>query len=85
MSFKYKVKLLRHTFAYGAKGRRIARKATIVVLSKDLTHFWWSLEIELINYKVELKLNWAKHRILSAVINDDINANSNNIIFLSKS
>ena len=40
MSFKYKVKLLRHTFAYGAKGRRIAKKATIVVLSKDLTHFW---------------------------------------------
>ena len=85
MSFKYKVKLLRHTFAYGASGRRIARKATIVVLSKDLTHFWWSLEIELINYKVELKLNWAEHSILSAIINDNINANSNNIIFLSKS
>ena len=40
----------------------------------------------LINYKVGLKLKWAKYCILSAAANDNINSNvnDNNIIFTIK-
>ena len=38
----------------------------------------------LINSKVELKLKWAKHYLLSAVANDNDNANSDNFIFAIK-
>ena len=82
MSFKYKTKLLRHIFPYGSNG--IVRNATIIVLSKYLSQFWRSLEMQLINYKVELKPKWTKHCMLSVVTNDNIDANSYNIILLSK-
>ena len=38
----------------------------------------------LINCKVELKLKWAKHYLLSAVANDNDDANSDNFIFAIK-
>ena len=38
----------------------------------------------LINCKVELKLKWEKYYVLSAVGNDNTNANTNNIIFTIK-
>ena len=53
-SFKYKAKLLGNTEADGANG--ILKNATILVPLKSLSIFWRSLEMSLINCKVELKL-----------------------------
>ena len=61
----------------------VLKNATIVVLSKYLSIFWRSLEMPLINCKVELKLQWTKDCVLSAAGNDINNINSN-IIFTIK-
>ena len=53
---------------------------------KYLSNLWRSLEIPLINCKVELKLNSRKYYVLSPNGNDtaNANANANNIIFTIK-
>ena len=59
----------------------------IAVPLKYLRSFWRLLKMSLINYKVELKLKWTKHCILSAADNDNnINesADINNILFTIK-
>ena len=61
----------------------VFKNATIVVLSQYLSIFWRSLEMPLINCKVELKLQWTKDCVLSAAGNDINNINSN-IIFTIK-
>ena len=81
-SFKYKAKLLENTEINGAN--RILKNAIIAVLLKYLSNFWKTLEMPLINCKVELKLKWTKYCVLSAVGNDNNDANSNNIIFIIK-
>ena len=48
---------------------------------KDFSNFWRSLEIPLINCKVELKLEFTNYCVLSAADADINDANSNNIIF----
>ena len=58
------------------------KNATIPVPLKYLSKFWRSLEIPLINCKIELKLKWTKYCVLSANGND--NDNTNNIILLLK-
>ena len=60
--------------------------ATITVLVKYLTIFWRSLQLSVINCKVELKLRWVKNSVLSILgnENDNTNADSNNIIFTIK-
>ena len=50
-SFKYKAKLLENTEADGVNG--ILNSAAIAVLLKYLSNFWRSLEMPLINCKVE--------------------------------
>ena len=45
---------------------------------KYLSNFWRSLEMPLVNCKIELKLKWTKHCVLAAAGND--NANDNIII-----
>ena len=63
----------------------ILRNATTVVPLKCLSNFWRSLEMPLINCKVELKLKWAKYCLLSAAGSDNVNnIDSNNIIFTIK-
>ena len=47
-------------------------------------YFWSSLEIPLINCKVELKIKWTQYCDLSAAGNDNTNANPNNVIFSIK-
>ena len=88
-SSKYKAQLLENTVAQPEPnaGNGILRNATIAVLLKYLSNFWRSLEMPLINCKVELKLKWTKYCVLSAsgtenAINEDVNAN--NIIFTTK-
>ena len=53
---------------------------------KHLTNYWRSLEIPLINCKVELKIKWTKYCVsfLSAASADNDNVNPNNIIFTIK-
>ena len=85
-SFKYKTKLLENTGADGAN--RILRNATIAVPLKYLSNIWKSLEMPLINCKVELKLKWTKYCVLSALcfVNDNVNdnLNGNDITFTIK-
>ena len=57
-SFKYKTKLIGNTVADGPN--EILKNSTIYVPLKYLSNFWGSLEMSLINCKVELKLKWTK-------------------------
>ena len=77
--FEYKNKLLGNTVADGANG--ILRNATTAVPLKHLSNFWRSLEMLLINCKIELNLKWTKYCVLSAAGADNNDANFNNIIF----
>ena len=63
ISFKYKAKLLGNTVAQPAPNASngILRNATIAVPLKYFSNFWRSLEMPLINCKVELKLRWTVH------------------------
>ena len=53
---------------------------------KYLSNLWRSLELPLINCKIELKLKWTKYCVLSVNGNDNVNDNdnANNIIFTIK-
>ena len=57
---------------------------TIAVSLKYLRKFWRSLEMPLINFKVELKLKWTKYCVLSAAVNDNDNDRDGKIIFAIK-
>ena len=59
----------------------VLKNAAITVPIKYLSSFWRWIEISLINCKVELKLERAKHCVLSAGSNDNDNDQSDNIIF----
>ena len=74
-SFKHKPRLSGNTEADGANG--IFKNATIAVPFKYLSNFLRSLEMSLINCKLELKHNWTKYCVLTAagVDNDDANFN----------
>ena len=89
-SFKCKAKLLSNTAAQlnPNQANGILKNATIVALNanakvtlKYLNNFWKSLEMSLINCKVESKLKWTKYYVLSAAGNDNTNPNPNNVIF----
>ena len=84
--FEYKTKLLGNTVVQLSPNHAngILKIATIAVSLKYLSNFWRSLEISLINWKVELKLKWTKDYILAMAANDNINGNVNNIIFTIK-
>ena len=80
-SFKYKAKL--DTVAQDDNTTNgILKKATTAALLKYLR----SLEMLLLNCKVELKLRWAKHFVLSVAATDNANPNNNDndIIFTIK-
>ena len=61
-SFKYKANLIGNT---GNNGRKNGVK--IAVPLKYLSNFWRSLEMALINCKVELSLNWIERSLLTVV------------------
>ena len=83
-SFKYNTKLLGNTFAQDAPNQTngIVKSSTIAVPLKYLNSFWRSLEMPLINCKINLKLKWTKYCVFCA--NDNDNDNANNIIFTIK-
>ena len=59
-SFKYKGNLIGNTENNGRKNVKIA------ILSKYLSNFWTSLEMQLINCKVEFSLKWYEECIISS-------------------
>ena len=60
-SFKYKTSLVNNAEANGAKtGVRVAASL------KYLSNFWRSLEMSLINCKIELPLNWIENCVFTA-------------------
>ena len=68
-SFKYKANLIGNTETNGTK-----KGVKIVVPLKYLSNFWRSLEMPLINCKVELSLNWIENCVLtSAPIGNNAN------------
>ena len=69
-SFKYKANLIGNTETNGTK-----KRVKIAIPLKYLSNFWRSLEIPLINCKIELSLKWIENCVLtSAAINADANA-----------
>ena len=89
----YEANLLRKTEAQPIpnNGNGTLKNAAIAVLLKYLNNFYISLEMPLINCKVELKLKWTEYCDLSAAGNEDYNDKdnegnnkSNNIIFTIK-
>ena len=68
--FKYKAGLIANTEANGTKN-----SVKIAVPLKHLSNLWRSLEMPLINCKVELSLRWIEKCVLTtAVIGADANA-----------
>ena len=63
LSFKYKSNLIGDTDADGANRKK--ENVKIAVPLKYLSNFWRSLEMPLINCKVELSLKWYGECILS--------------------
>ena len=60
-SFKYKADLI-----FDAETNRTKKGVKIAVPLKYLSNFWRSLEMPLINCKVELSLTWYENYILSS-------------------
>ena len=59
-SFKYKAKLLGNIVAQADNAANVILKnATIAVSSENLSNFWRSFEMSLINCKIELKHKWS--------------------------
>ena len=88
IKIKYNTKLLRNAVAQPVlnQAKVILKNATTSVPLKYLSNFWKSLEMPFINCKVELKLRWIKHCVLSVLgdKNNDANVDSTNIIFTIK-
>ena len=69
-SFKYKASIIGNTETNGTK-----KGVKLAVALKYLSNFWRSLEMSLINCKVELSLKWIENCVLtSAAIDADANA-----------
>ena len=83
-SFKYKAEFLGNAAAPPAPNaaNRIVKNATIAVPLKYLSNFWRSLEMPLINCKVELKLKCTKHCVLFAAVADNVHGNADDNLIL---
>ena len=78
-SFKYNAKLLGNTEVQPNPNHAngILKNTTIALPLKYLSNFCKSLEMPLINSKIELKLKWTKYFVLSANGNDKDDNNNN--------
>ena len=76
----YKTKLVGEAQPAPDNGNGVKRNATIAVPLRYLSNFGRSLEMPLINCKVQLKLKWTRQCILDAADIDKVNASDNNII-----
>ena len=81
ISFKYKAELLQNTVAQPNPNQangNLENAANAIPLQYR-NNFWRSLEIWLINCKVELELKWTKHHVSSVLGNENDNPNDNNV------
>ena len=62
-SSKYKANLIGNTVADGANIKK--ENVKIVVPLKYLSNFWRSLEVPLVNCKIELSLKWIENCVFS--------------------
>ena len=85
-SFKYKAKLLGNKAVQPAPdaANGILKTATIAVPLKQLSNFWRSLKMQLINCNMELKIRWTKHCVLPVAGTNNANGNDDDIIFTIK-
>ena len=90
MLIKKETCIRKHIIAQPANAANgILKNETIAVPLQYLNNFWRSLEMPLINCKVELKLKWTKYCVLFVAGNEsqsynDNNDNANKIIFTIK-
>ena len=84
--FKYKSKLLGSTVTGPTpnNANRIQKNTGIAVPLKNLSDFWRSIEMPLINREVELKPKQTKYCVLSTTGNNDTDIYPNNIIITIK-
>ena len=61
-SFKYKTKIV------GSTLENASRLNGVVVPLKCLSNFWRSLDLLLINYKIELDLSWSRNCVISEIL-----------------
>ena len=82
----YKTKLIGETEAQPAPNNNngIIKHATIPALLKNIWLIFESLEMTLINCKIELKYKWSKHFVLAAADSNNTGGNPDNIIFTIK-
>ena len=83
----YKAKLLGSTVAQPTPNQAngILKNATIAMPLKNLSNFWRSLKMPVINWKIELKLKWPKYCTLYVNDNDvNDNDNASNSVFTIK-
>ena len=64
--FKYKSSILGKPDAVDGNG--VLKNAKIVVLLKYLSNIWRSLEMHLVNCKINLELNWIKNCVMSVFV-----------------
>ena len=65
-SFKYKTSITGNTYDGDDDANKVGKNETeIVVLLKHLSNFWRTLDIPLINCKIELILTWSKNFVLA--------------------
>ena len=62
-SFEYKTKLIGSTLNNNSR-----LNAEVVVPFKNLSNFWRSLNLLLINCEIELDLTWSKHCVMSEML-----------------
>ena len=86
LSLVYENKSVGETGAQPAPNNNngILKYAAIPVPLKYLNNYQRSLEMPLINYKVELKLVWLRQCVLSSVCVDNVDPNADNINFTVK-
>ena len=71
--------MLGNAVAHGNNGFLKNKKNSVTL--KYLINFWRTLEMLLINCKIELKINWTKHCVLDVDGTDNTNCNLDSIIF----
>ena len=70
--------MLGNAVAHGNNG--FLKNTTIAITLKYVINFWRTLEMLLINCKIELKIKWTKHCVLDVDGTDETNCNRDSII-----
>ena len=78
-SFKYKASFIEKSTA--VDGIRVFKNVKIAVPLKYLSNFWRSLEMTLINCKIDLELDWTNDCVMSAIADTKFKITNTNVYF----